>query len=209
MRADLRTDPAVMRIVKTTGFDCYCVIGRLHRLWSWVDAHSSDGFIEFATIADVDALVDAGASRFGDALVQVGWLEELSTGLRIPKYELHNGQSAKKRAMKSERQARWRDAKSVDAPVDASPSTREEKRRVKTPSPSPSPAGKGDGRKNSAKSNGHTALKLPQAWWSDPEKARRAGEMLGLAAAPGESLPDFTRRLNAEIERRKREVVAH
>jgi hypothetical protein len=90
--------------------------------------------------------------------------------------------------------------------------TREEKRRSKTPTPTPSPAGKGDGRKHSANgqtvANGNGVPKLPQAWWSDPDKAKRAGDMLGLAARPGELLPEFTRRVNDELERRKQQAEA-
>lgn len=209
MRCDLRTDPAVLRIMRQTGYDEFEVIGRLHRFWSWVDAHCADGEMPHVTLADVDALVDARETRFAQALVDVDWLAELSTGkggLCVPRYERHNGATAKKRVMKSSRQARWRDGKYVDAVVSTVASIREEKRRSKTPSPSPSPAGKGDGRKHSA--NGQTLPKLPQAWWSDPDKASAAGTMLGISATPGESLPAFAARIRTALEQRKQQQEA-
>jgi hypothetical protein len=78
---------------------------------------------------------------FAASLEKVGWLTIDENGISVPKFDRHNGESAKKRALKTERQARWRAGKddSVDEVVDAQTSTkgstREEKRREdKTPS---------------------------------------------------------------------------
>ena len=43
MRLDLASDPAVIRIRRSLGLDVDAVVGKLHRLWSWADAHTVDG----------------------------------------------------------------------------------------------------------------------------------------------------------------------
>lgn len=137
MRADLHDDPAVFRLASMLKIDKYAVIGRLHTFWSWADRHSVDGFVDGAASTYVDEIVRCDG--FAESLAKVGWLEIIDEGIRIPKFDRHNGDSAKQRAQKNERQARWRAQKDadvdgdVDASVDGSASTatstREEKRR--------------------------------------------------------------------------------
>lgn len=103
-------------------------LGILVRFWVWADSNTVDGVVDGVASTDVDAVLSCpGLCR---ALETVGWLQIDSNGERItiPKFTRHNGESAKKRALTNERQARWRNA-NVDARVDAAPSTREEKRR--------------------------------------------------------------------------------
>jgi hypothetical protein len=138
MRADLHDDPAVFRLASMLGIDKYAVIGRLHTFWSWADRHSVDGFVDGAASTYVDEVVRL--EGFAVSLVKVGWLEISDEGIRIPKFDRHNGDSAKQRALKNERQARWRAGKDVsvvdlvDAQASTSTSTREEKRREEKPS---------------------------------------------------------------------------
>jgi hypothetical protein len=159
MRADLHDDPAVFRLASMLGIDKYAVIGRLHTFWSWADRHSVDGFVDGAASTYVDEVVRF--EGFAESLVKVGWLEVADEGIRIPKFDRHNGDSAKQRALKNERQARWRAGKdgSVVNPVDASPSTeastREEKRREDKP---PS----------------HDAEKFGEFWSAFPRKDSKA-----------------------------------
>jgi len=137
MRSDLHDDPAVFRLASMLKIDKFAVIGRLHTFWSWADRHSVDGFVDGAASTDVDEIVRL--EGFAASLVKVKWLEISDEGIRIPKFDRHNGDSAKQRAQKNERQARWRAKKdagvdgdvdgSVDAEVSTSTSTREEKRR--------------------------------------------------------------------------------
>lgn len=139
MRADLHDDPAVFRLSTLLKTDKFSVIGRLHTFWSWVDRHSVDGRVDGAASTYVDEVVRQ--EGFADALVVVGWLVVDETGISVPKFDRHNGDSAKNRAQKSERQARWRANKgdSVVVGVDAKPSTqaptREEKRREEKENP--------------------------------------------------------------------------
>lgn len=137
MRSDLHDDPAVFRLASMLKIDKFAVIGRLHTFWSWVDRHSVDGFVDGATSTAVDEVVRC--EGFAESLAKVKWLEITDDGIRIPKFDRHNGDSAKQRALKNERQARWRAQKDavvggdVDAHVDGgastTASTREEKRR--------------------------------------------------------------------------------
>ena len=102
-------------------------IGAVVRFWIWADSNTVDGHVDGVAPQDVDAVLSCpGLCR---ALESVGWLviHKDQERIVIPKFERHNGESAKKRALKSERQARWRDGR-VDAVVDADASL--DKRRV-------------------------------------------------------------------------------
>lgn len=131
MRVELASDPAVMRLTKLTGLDRFAVIGRLHALWSWFDVNSACGQVEFV---DADDLANVVGSRdFVDALCKISWLKIKKSSVELPNFSAHNGDTAKARLQKNQRQARWRGKKNVDAPpptpVDKKPPTREEKRR--------------------------------------------------------------------------------
>lgn len=144
LREDLVCDPAVFRMAALLNLDRYAVVGRLASFWAWAGRHCVDGFVDAAASTDVDALVDT--PQFCAAMCSVGWLEVHPAGLAIPHYERHNGENAKTRSAKSQRQARWRanstapeppprPRKRVDAPVDAAASTREEKSINTSPLP--------------------------------------------------------------------------
>ena len=45
MRVDLADDPAVIGMASSLKIDEYEVIGRLHKIWSWADKHTTDGFV--------------------------------------------------------------------------------------------------------------------------------------------------------------------
>jgi hypothetical protein len=120
MRSDLHDDPAVFRIASILKIDKFSVVGRLHTFWSWIDRHSVDGHVDGAASSDVDEIVRLDG--FADALLQVRWLQADDDGLSIPRFERHNGDSAKNRTLKNQRQARWRAGKS-DEHVDGESST--------------------------------------------------------------------------------------
>jgi hypothetical protein len=122
------TKPEVLKLARITGLDRHAIVGRLLVFWTWCDTNAVDGVVDACVDATVDALVDAPG--FALALQRVGWLEidNDAERLKIPKFDRHNGKSAKNRVLKTERQRKWRE-KSVDACVDGGVSTREEKRR--------------------------------------------------------------------------------
>ena len=106
MRTDLRDDTEVIGIAKRLKIDADTVVGKLHRFWSWADAHTCDGN---ATEVDGNWVDDyLSAPGFADAMVAVGWLEISDTGISIPHFDYHNGETAKQRALTARRAARHR-----------------------------------------------------------------------------------------------------
>jgi len=127
MRADLVTHPKVVRIASALKADKLRVIGGLHAVWSLFDAHSADGILDGYT---ADALDDhLGWPGFCASMVKVGWLEEHGESLTTPRFDEHNGQSAKRRAQETERKRLARATPELSAPDADKKRSREEKRR--------------------------------------------------------------------------------
>lgn len=101
MRCDLTDDPSVIRMASILKADRFAVVGRLHKFWAWCDSHTVDGLVEFVDEEIVDELVSM--SGFAKAMQLVGWLELLNGAVALPKFDRHNGKSAKKRAEATER----------------------------------------------------------------------------------------------------------
>ena len=115
MRLDLASDPAVIRIRRATNLDADSVVGKLHRLWSWADAHTADGAAAGLDAQWVDEF--AGADGFAGAMVAAGWLEANDAGIRFCNFDKHNGQPAKVRALRKTRMERIRGAaRATEAP---------------------------------------------------------------------------------------------
>jgi hypothetical protein len=123
--------PEVLKIARMLGVSRQHAFGLLVEFWSWLDSNCVDGVVDGVVDADVDALMSCDG--LSSLLTLVGWVQfdVDPMRMRVLNFDRHNGESSKNRALKSERQAKWR-AKSVDAHVDATPSTREEKRIVNT-----------------------------------------------------------------------------
>lgn len=137
MRSDLFTHPKVVRISSALKADTLRTVGGLMSVWCLFDAHSTDGHLDGYT-PDVldDHLRWPGFSR---AMVQVGWLEtDGDDALVLPRFDTHNGQSAKRRAQDADRKREVRKTSASDADKKR---TREEKRREEI---NTSPNGDGD-----------------------------------------------------------------
>lgn len=119
----LRQKTEVLAIARMLNIPADTVVGKLVRFWEWVDLNTVDGVVDHITSTDVDAVVDL--HEFGSSLLSVGWIKKSGeTGLMIPKFDAHNGDTSKKRALKTEAQARWRKGlKPVDATQSTSAST--------------------------------------------------------------------------------------
>ena len=102
MRQDLHDDPAVIGISSRTGIDEDSVVGKLHRLWCWADKHTADGTAPGITPKWVDRYVYH--TGFAEAMVAVAWLEFSDFGVIFPRFDRHNGESAKARADAAVRQ---------------------------------------------------------------------------------------------------------
>lgn len=130
MRIDLQTHPKVFRMVSALQADRLRIIGGLHVAWSIFDTHSSDGVLVGYTVDAMDAVV--GWPGFTQAMIDVEWAAVGGDGsLVMPRFDEHNGASAKRRANDSERKRndRKNSVRNLSASDADSLRTREEKRR--------------------------------------------------------------------------------
>lgn len=97
MRTNLGNDPAVIAIGTALKMEEDEVVGKLHRLWSWADEHTSDGFVPRVSGTWIDRFI--GRKGFASAMSDVNWLDVEPDGIVFPHFERHNGTSAKSRAL--------------------------------------------------------------------------------------------------------------
>ena len=126
MRVDLDDDPAVIGIASNLKLNEQDVIGRLWRVWSWANKQTRDGNAPTVTEAWLDRFVSTAG--FARAMQSVGWLTICEgCGIAIPKFDLHNGQSAKARALTAVRVADHR-ARNVTTVTESLPEKRREEK---------------------------------------------------------------------------------
>lgn len=112
MRMSLQSHPKVVRVLSATKTDKFRVIGGLHAVWCLFDAHSEDGVLPGYTRETLDHII--GWDGFAEAMISVGWLEESEdNSLKMPEFDEHNGQSAKRRAEDTKRKRQKRNQKDV------------------------------------------------------------------------------------------------
>lgn len=190
MRADLHTHPKVVRMASALKADRLRIVGGLHSAWCLFDVHSVDGFLDGYSADTLDDLI--GFPGFSRAMMAVGWLEENGESLVMPRFEAHNGQSAKRRAQDADRKRNVRKASASEADKKRA---REEKRREdikdkphtgsEQNSPVDNSAGGGepDPDANNAMLNGYVApggmgefgkFQMRDNWKPDPQFIQRA-----------------------------------
>ncbi|MFB4877830.1 DnaT-like ssDNA-binding domain-containing protein [Enterobacter hormaechei subsp. xiangfangensis] len=190
MRADLHTHPKVVRMSSALKADRLRIVGGLHSAWCLFDVHSVDGLLDGYSADTLDDLI--GFPGFSRAMMAVGWLEENGESLVMPRFEAHNGQSAKRRAQDADRKRNVRKASASEADKKR---TREEKRREdikdkphtggEQNSPVDNSAGGGepDPDANNAMLNGYVApggmgelgkFQMRDNWKPDPQFIQRA-----------------------------------
>jgi hypothetical protein len=137
MRTNLEDDPTVIFISRATKLQPDHVVGKLHRLWAWIDSHTEDGSLRGIDAAWVDQYV----KRRGFACAMSGapdpWLKIDDAGISIPNFEHWFGTSAKRRLMDTRRKQIVRGL-SAGCPQDERTKTvlqnrTEQKRRVLAP----------------------------------------------------------------------------
>jgi hypothetical protein len=101
MRIDLADDPAVIAMACALDIDEFGIVGRLHKLWSWADKHCSSGHAKSVTNVWIDRYI--GHAGFAQSMIDAGWLAVTDSGIEFPKFDKHNGSSAKVRAEAAER----------------------------------------------------------------------------------------------------------
>ena len=141
LQKDTPDKPEVLAIAARLGIDQDAVVGKLVRVWSWFDTHTTDGNAESVTYALLDRL--AGVTGFAEQMALVGWLNQNGSLLILPNFDFHNGETAKKRAQGKNRQEKYRSNANGDAESNANSVTnllpekrREEKIVIKEGKPS-------------------------------------------------------------------------
>lgn len=95
--------PEVFAIASQLNLDADAVVGKLLRVWSWFDTHTADGNGLGVTSPLLDRV--AGVSGFVTAMESVGWIEVTNSGIRLPNFDRHTGETAKTRALGAKRSA--------------------------------------------------------------------------------------------------------
>jgi len=108
MNKSLFRDPRVVRISSALKADRLRTVGGLLSAWSLFDEQTSDGILPGYTPEVLDELINFPG--LASAMQSVGWLEIGDDFLMIPRFEEHNGKSAKRRAQESVRKMSARKA---------------------------------------------------------------------------------------------------
>lgn len=97
VQKDTPDKPEVLAIAARLDIDPDAVTGKLIRIWSWFDTHTTNGNALSVTFSFLDRLT--GVTGFAEQVALVGWLEQNGHELTLPNFNFHNGETAKKRAM--------------------------------------------------------------------------------------------------------------
>ena len=131
VRTNLHEDPRVLCVATILGVPVSQTVGMLVRLWSYADSHSTDGLLRMISAARIDEIV--GCEGFCSALQSVGWMEFQKGGCSLPRFDQHNGSTAKTRAQATRAVQRHRFRKASSGDGEPLPEERrgEEKREEK------------------------------------------------------------------------------
>lgn len=106
----------VVRVASMTGLSQREVAATLEDFWSWADDQTEDGFLPGISVTLLSHIIRDTDETFWRAVVSVGWLEEFTTGVRIPNFDNWMGKSAKKRLRAAQRQRRSRHNRTPENP---------------------------------------------------------------------------------------------
>jgi hypothetical protein len=132
MRVDLWNDPRVVRMMSALNADKATVCGALFRTWSLADQYTEDGRLVGYTSDALDS--EISVKGWSHVLQTVGWLKVEANAVIVPRFDEHNGQSAKRRVMERERKRRSRDSPPTVRKTSASKSDRKRLREEKSES---------------------------------------------------------------------------
>lgn len=82
------------------------MVGLLVHFWAWADSQLEIGDAPSVTLAFADE--HTGVTGFAKALVEMGWLKPVGEGFSIPNFERHMSETAKRRALTTERNRKSR-----------------------------------------------------------------------------------------------------
>ena len=154
----LDTKPEVFAMASALDRDPLHIVGMLWKVWAWADTHTLSGNAISVTSVTLDRLTNCPG--FSDALRKVGWLEGRDGLLSFPRFERHNGQTAKDRALTAKRVALHKSRKGNDSvTLGALPKEEVDKRRIPTSSSDEESVG-----------SGPTGLPDDEAWMAELQR---------------------------------------
>lgn len=109
VRKGLNESPKIVAISRICGCSRERAFDAWFRLYCYFDSNTDDGRIPFLDEKEIDRI--ASLQGIGHAMQTIGWLEFDSCGCTICEWDKHNGNSAKKRLLHSERQNRYKQRK--------------------------------------------------------------------------------------------------
>lgn len=162
VRTALLAHPKVVTLALRLGVTKSNALGALVALWCCADEHADDGTLVGATKEAIDAIADLPG--FADALESVGWLTLTDDGAQLPRYQEHNGKTAKDRAQAQKRVAKARAR--VTLPLRTSVTRGEERREEKNTKDIPPTPQRGE-RAPTAQAGEpeRTRTREPNPWW--------------------------------------------
>ena len=101
LQKDTPDKPEVLAMAARLNLDPDAVVGKLIRVWSWFDTHTTNGNASCVTFALLDRITCV--TGFAEQMALVGWLEQKGHDLTLPNFAYHNGETAKKRALTKNR----------------------------------------------------------------------------------------------------------
>lgn len=130
VRTNLHEDPRVFYIASQLNVPVHHAVGMLVRLWCYADSHTTDGVLRMVSVDAVNTLV--GHEHFATVLARIDWLKPTKEGVMLPRYEQHNGSTAKQRAQGARAVARHRNRVAADGNGESvtPPVTRGEEKRA-------------------------------------------------------------------------------
>lgn len=127
--------PEIVSMAELLKIDQDAVTGKCLRIWIWADQQTIEGDDLRVTPAFLDRLTNCPG--FSSALVEVGWMKSRNSRFTLPNFSRHNGQTAKTRALTSDRVKRQRNEQIVTQPL---PDKNRSDKRRKNPKKDSPPA---------------------------------------------------------------------
>jgi hypothetical protein len=112
--------PEIMQIADELGISPEAAFGHLCRVWIWADQQSLNGHAINVTEKGLARV--SGHAGMVTAMRKVGWVTGSDGALSLPNFDKHNGETAKKRALATNRKVTQRSRSNSDNSV-----TREDK----------------------------------------------------------------------------------
>lgn len=119
IRKCLPNDPRIVRMASALKADRFRTLGGVLSAWCLFDEHTDSGHLDGYTRELLNEVV--GFPGLAEAMESVGWLEVGKNFLMAPRFEKHNGKTAKRRCQETVRKMSARNADKKRS--------REEKRR--------------------------------------------------------------------------------